>query len=146
MMRKLMRVLILALSCKSGNYSVNQSDQEDVLIYYSKGPCLGNCPVYNLRVFVDGTVIYREVFMVKEKKVITKRLSSEEVGDLAKFLKNNLGYPTLFRRIRDRPLTILRFDGKEFEYHASKIRGQLKEANNKIEDLVGRLFSEQRAN
>ncbi|MFS4467504.1 DUF6438 domain-containing protein [Maribacter sp. 2210JD10-5] len=140
----IMILIVLLFSCKTGKHARTDNIEKEVLLYYSKGPCMGKCPVYNLWVFVDGTVLYREVFMAKEKKTISGKLSTEEMWNLTNLLKNSLGYPTPFRRIRDRPVTILQFDGKEFEYHASKIKDPLKEANDGIEALVKSLKADER--
>ncbi len=136
-MKKVIAILILVLfSCRSGNYSVGEANRKEVLVYYSKGPCLGKCPVYDFWVFTDGSFLYWEADRVKKNKMVKGRLTSAEMDGLAAFLKNHLGQPTVFRRIRDRPKTILRFDEREFEYYAALIQGPLKEANAKMEGLV----------
>lgn len=138
-----MILLILALaSCKSGNQATSSVDNKDTVLQYSKGPCLGRCPVYNLRVFSDGMVLYESRDAKRQKVSVISQLSREEVGQLSAFLGNSLDAPTLFKRIRDRPVTVLKYDDKEYEYHASKIDGLLKQVNTRIEDLVAQVHSE----
>ncbi|MEK6155084.1 DUF6438 domain-containing protein [Flavobacteriaceae bacterium 3-367] len=141
-MKKAMMLLILVvLSCKSGKNGAMDTNNENTLLYYSKGPCLGKCPVYDLWVFTNGTVLFKGVDKVKHKGEVTMELSSEEIGNLALLLEHNLAEPTIFGKVRDLPVTTLRYEGKEYEYYVTKIDGQLKEVNSKIEQLVNRILS-----
>lgn len=137
-------VLTLLFSCKTGNYSTGKDNQKEVLIYYSKGPCLGKCPIYDFWVFTDGNFVYKEANKTRSNKNIKGQLAFEEVDDLVKFMKEQLGHPTIFRPIRDKPKTVLRFEDKEFEYYATKINGSLKEVDIKLTGLVNRVLFENR--
>ena len=139
-MKKIMILLVLALAaCKSSKEATISVDKKDTVLFYSKGPCLGKCPVYNLRVFSDGMVVYESRDAQRKKVSVISRLSQEEIAELTDILENSLGEPTLFKRIRDRPVTILKCNDKEYEFHASKIDGLLKTVNTKIEDLVAQV-------
>lgn len=139
-MKNIMILLVLALvSCKSGSQATTSIDKKDTVLQYSKGPCMGRCPVYNLRVFSDGMVLYESRDTLRQRVSVISQLSREEVGQLNKFLENSLSEPTLFKRIRDRPVTVLKYDDKEYEYHVSKIDGLLKQVNTRIEDLVAQV-------
>ncbi len=133
-------ILILALfSCKPGKNKGAGTDKKNVLLYYAKGPCLGRCPVYHLWVFTDGTILYKGVDKGDQKKEIKSRLSSNAIADLVMLLDSDLVRPMRLNRIRDIPVTTLKFDGKEYEYHASQVKGQLKKVNLKIEGWVTQL-------
>jgi len=139
-MKKMIFILMIPLlCCKSGNYSVAKADQKEQLVYYSKGPCLGNCPVYDFWVFKDGTFLYKDANKSRRNNTVRGRLAPDKVNDLMLFLKTNLEYPTLFRRIRDKPITILRFEGMEFEYYSTKVDGGLKEADTRMMGMIKRL-------
>jgi len=136
-MNKVMILLIfIVFSCKSGKDTTFQMDKDQVLMHYSKVPCLGKCPVYELWIFNDGTVLYKGINKVARKGEIKSRLSSEEISDLVLLLEHNLTEPKAFKKVRDLPVTRLRYGQKKFGYHVSKIDVRLKEVNSAIEDLV----------
>lgn len=140
-MKKILMLLILVtFSCKSSKEIV-AIQKADALVYYSKGPCLGDrCPVYDFWVFSNGDVLYKTPKGPSAQRERHGKLSSKEIANLAILLNNNLGTPPVFKRTRDLPITTIRFDGEKYEYHASKIDAGLKVANSKIEALVERVL------
>ncbi|MFK7813087.1 MAG: DUF6438 domain-containing protein, partial [Maribacter sp.] len=59
-MKNVMILLILALaSCKSSDKVASVTEKKAAILQYSKGPCLGRCPVYNFQIFDDGMVVYQ---------------------------------------------------------------------------------------
>lgn len=112
---------------------------KEMLLFYSKGPCLGKCPVYDLAIYTDGTVRYKGVSKVDKKGVFEYQLSSETIGELTLLLENSLTVPIAFRRIRDIPVTTLKFRGKKYKFHASRAENRLKAVNTKVEDLIRQL-------
>ncbi|MGW9685477.1 DUF6438 domain-containing protein [Flagellimonas sp. 2504JD1-5] len=129
-------IMILALfACRSGEEAV-AIQQKEPLLHYSKGPCLGRCPVYDFWVYPDGNFVYKRARGTKSNREIKGRLTSEEMEKLKKYLHNNLIEPVVFNRIRDLPVSTLRFNGKKYEYHANKIKAGLKEVNTLIESIV----------
>jgi hypothetical protein len=140
-MKNVMIVLILIVaSCKPVKQVTTTVTQKEAFLEYSKGQCLGRCPVYNIRVFDDGMVVYEGRDRQRKKISIISQLSREEVQELTLVLGNTLGEPNLFKRIRDRPITALTYKNKEYKYHASKIDGKLKEVNARLEDLVAQVI------
>lgn len=133
-------ILILSIfACKSGE-EVVAAQQKEPLLHYSKGPCLGRCPVYDFWVYPDGTFIYKKAKGIKSNREITGRLTSEEMDQLKISLQNNLGAPPSFIKVRDLPVSKLRFNGKKYEYHANKIKEGLKEVNTLIEGIVAEII------
>ena len=101
-MKKIMILLVLALtSCASSKEATAQAVKKEAVLYYSKGPCMGKCPVYDLLVYADGMLIYNSKDNRRKKISVISRLSKEELEELTGFLKNNLGEPTLFKKIRE---------------------------------------------
>jgi len=133
--------MILTLtSCKSSSPLGEPDIKKDTVLEYSKGSCLGGrCPVYNIRVYSDGMVVYERKDAQQKRTPIITQLSRDETVDLIAFLDANLNEPDIFKRIRDRPVTVLKYDNKAYQYHASKIDGILKQVNSRIENLVAQL-------
>lgn len=135
-MKKVYMVLILSLfACKTGQEAA-VAVQKEPLLHYSKGPCLGRCPVYDFWIYPDGTFSYKRAKGGTSNREIKGRLATEEIKRLKTFLQHDLGTPVTFKRIRDLPVSKLRFNGKKYEYHASKTKGPLKKANRYIEEIV----------
>ncbi|WP_420602597.1 DUF6438 domain-containing protein [Flagellimonas sp.] len=135
-MKKIYMILVFTLfACKSGE-GTSAIPQGEPLLQYSKGPCLGRCPVYDFMVYPDGNFTYKNVRAIGPNKEIKGRLATEEMEKLTSALKSELGTPSAFKRVRDLPITKLKFDTKKYEYHASKISEGLKKVNTLIEDMV----------
>ncbi|PKV53169.1 hypothetical protein ATE84_5305 [Aquimarina sp. MAR_2010_214] len=117
----------------------NQINQNKVLLHYSKRSCRGIGPEYDLWIFTDGKVLYEEVYESEHGKEIMGVLSREEIYDLTILLKKDLDSSEHVKNVRGFPVTILKFKGRELEYHASIIDGALKTVDNKIEYLLGKL-------
>jgi len=142
-MKIIMILLILTLtSCKSGNPATTSVEKKITVLEYSKSPCLGRCPVYTLIVFSDGIVLYESRDVELKKVSVICQLSREQMEQLTSLLANSLEEPILFQRIRDRPVTVLKYDDNRYEYHASKIDGLLKQVNTRIEHLVAQVNDE----
>ncbi|SNY95434.1 DUF6438 domain-containing protein [Flagellimonas pacifica] len=142
-MKKIYMVLILlSFACKSGEEAV-VTQQKEPLLHYSKGPCLGRCPVYDFWVYHDGNFIYKKVNGIKSNREITGKLTSEKMKKLKISLKNDLGEPVLFKKVRDMPISKLRFNGKKYEYHSTKIKDGLKRTNILIEGMIAEIITGQ---
>ncbi len=143
-MKNVLIVLVFGLfSCKSGQeipemVTQNEVIQKEMIISYSKGACLGNCPVYDLRIFEDGSAEYKGIKNVKKRGAVNTKLSKEEFMAFSKLLKN-LEPPKKLQKIRDRPVTSLHCNGRKYSYYANRIDGQLKDLNTKLEALVAKI-------
>lgn len=139
-MKNIMILLVLTmLSCKTNKNGVLDSNQQEILLFYSKGACLGKCPVYDLTVLEDGTLLYKGIAKVEQKGELKKKLSSEQMAKLKAILEENLGDPIEFQKIRDVPITTLRFNDKKYEYHSSRTSTSLKKVEEKIQLLVSNI-------
>ena len=138
-MKKVYVILILSLfACKPGKEAVAVQEGEPML-HYSKGPCLGRCPVYDFWIYPNGNFMYKKAKGIKSNGPITGRFTSAEMEKLKTSLQNNLEEPQIFKRVRDLPISKIRFDGKTYEYHANKAKGGLNKVNTLIEDMVRNL-------
>jgi len=136
-MKNLIIVMLLTiLSCKTSKNRILENNQQEVLLFYSKSPCLGKCPVYDLTVLEDGTLLYMGIAKVEQKGELKKKLSSEQISNLKAILKENLGEPEQFKKIRDIPITTLLFNNKKYEYHSSRTSSSIKKVEEKIQVFV----------
>lgn len=136
-----MTLLNLTLFPSDGSRSnPSEADQNKVLLYYSKGPCSGKYPKFDLWIFEDGRVIYKEVYQVRDFGEIRILLSKEDIDAFMKLLANSSRYPIQGINGRDLPITTLKYNGKEFEFYASTVDGPLKEIDTKIESLLEKLL------
>ena len=136
----MMIVLILIMfSCKSAEKSLEEPSKNNVLVYYSKGPCLGKCPVYDLWIYKDGTVIYKGVDKVNYKGEIRTNLSSDELEILQSALSEEGFEVENFKRVRDLPITRLKYGIEDRKFYVSKIYGPLKKVNTLLELIVKRI-------
>lgn len=107
-----------------------------VLLYYSKTPRMSMYPEFYLWIYTDGKVIYKRT---NENREIRGILSQEEIDDFEILLKKDLDCFRHARRVRSFPITILKSDENEFEYHSLTISGSLKTIDNKVKYLLKKL-------
>jgi len=141
MKKLLILVLIGMFSCKSSKSGIMENNQKEAMLFYSKGPCLGKCPVYDFTIFSDGTLIYNGISKVEKKGQLNGKLTSKQLSDLKAILKENLGEPENFRKIRDIPITTLRFNDKKYEYHSSRNNTTMKFVEAEIQKLIRTVIS-----
>ena len=80
----LLGLIILGLSsCSTCRYTA-QPKEKTTAFEMQKTPCFGQCPVYNLFVFTDGTVLYEGLNFVEKKGLYTNVLSKKEYAQLCK--------------------------------------------------------------
>ena len=137
-----MFILNLTLFPSDGSRHNRSTEQNGVLLYYSKGSSSKKFPKIDLWVFKNGHVVYNEVYNVRQNVEIRILLSQQEVDELKSMLKSNFKPPILFKKMNELPLTTLKSKGKELEYHSSKINGPLKELDAKIEGILLKLLVE----
>lgn len=136
-MKKLILLIVLMIaSCKTVENKVAQSTTADVLLTYSKSRCLGKCPVYDVKILKNGMLVYAGIDWVKQRGNVIIKLSAEALAELKSILNEITQEPTLFKRIRDRSVTVLRINEKIYEFHGSQADGQIKEVNSRIENWV----------
>lgn len=142
MKKVIILMLLMITSCKTTEKKMTQHTTADVLLTYSKSGCLGKCPVYDVKILKDGMLVYTGVDWVRQRGNVIIKLSSEELAELKGILDNTTEEPRLFKRVRDRPVTVLRIREKKYEFHDSQAEGQLKAINSKIEHWVDQVNAE----
>ncbi len=136
-MKRLLAMMILTLlSCKTTQKA--QQSASETLLSYSKGACLGNCPVYDVAIDQNGILSYNGLRNVPVLGKQTKKLSPQELTSLLALLKE-MDSPKPFKKIRDKPVTVLKYNQKKYSYHATNTSGNLKKINTVIENLVAQL-------
>lgn len=139
-MKKILCMLILSvISCKTVADTTSKTANAEVLLTYSKGACLGKCPVYDLKILKDGMLVYEGINKVEQKGIVMIQLTSEQLTELKSILTSTIEEPEMFKRVRDRPVTVLHYDTKRYEFHSTKLDGKLKLINAKIENLVAQV-------
>ncbi len=88
------------------------------ILYYGKTACYGECPVFFLKIFSDGTVIYNGIQNVEKKGIIRTTMRKERLSNLVAqiatphFFRMAQNYPTSGRRVQELPNTILQINNK----------------------------------
>ena len=99
---------------------INLSIEE--VLHYGKTSCFGNCPVFYIKFFSDGTVQYNGIKNVKLKGIINTSISKARIANLLTAITAkgyfNLAdqYPLNNRRIRDLPNTILQINNLQQDH------------------------------
>ncbi|HMP28707.1 MAG TPA: DUF6438 domain-containing protein [Saprospiraceae bacterium] len=115
-MKKLLFLLVSVIFLASCSSVKIIGDERGQVAAIEKSPCFGKCPVYAMRLFKDGKVIYEGRANTKKLGVYQKMLTKKELGaivkafDNAKFFTFNDSYSS---ELADLPSTLLYFsDGK----------------------------------
>ena len=132
-------LILSVISCKTVDHKVSKAATADVLLTYSKSACLGQCPVYDLKILEDGMLVYEGKDKVKQKGTVMTMLSAAELAELVTLLDKTEVEPAVFKRVRDRPITVLEYNEKKYKFHSSQLDGQLKRINSTIENLVAQV-------
>ena len=132
-------LILSVISCKTVDHKVSKATTADILLTYSKSACLGQCPVYDLKILEDGMLVYEGKDKVKQKGTVMTMLSAAELAELVTLLDKTEVEPAVFKRVRDRPITVLEYNEKKYKFHSSQLDGQLKRINSTIENLVAQV-------
>lgn len=80
--------LISILSCSSIKMETDQTKAIPVIVY-SKSPCFGNCPIYNMTIYNSGLIKYNGVKFTEKMGKFEKTLDSKTYTELIKLFKTN---------------------------------------------------------
>ncbi|MCS7086775.1 MAG: DUF6438 domain-containing protein [Bacteroidia bacterium] len=85
--------------------------KDDFFFSVKKTPCYGQCPVYELNVHADGTVVYNAVRFTEQTGTFTKTLSAARLQELKNAVRQSpfFSWDTLYDNagISDLPSTIV---------------------------------------
>ncbi|MBL0095433.1 MAG: hypothetical protein IPP46_02270 [Bacteroidetes bacterium] len=96
----LLIVATIATSCKtkksgasttdnaSASNSVSSTVEDSLLVAISRGACFGACPQFKATVYKSGFAVYEGEKNVKKTGTWTARLSTQQLDDLIKMIRN----------------------------------------------------------
>jgi hypothetical protein len=87
----MMRILVLfTLMLSLTLLTCARTSSSDPVITLERTACFGTCPVYSLKIYEDGRVVYEGKEFVKKKGVAEKRIEKKALEELvAEFMKLN---------------------------------------------------------
>ncbi|WP_271765023.1 DUF6438 domain-containing protein [Aquimarina algiphila] len=134
-------LICINFSCNTVQKTLNTSSQKEAIIYYSKSPCHGKCPVYDLWIYNDGSISYSGISNVPVVKNINRKLDNREIKTLKNILDEDPHQDVIFKKRLDRSITTLRFNNKEYKYYNSSDNDYIKKLDKKIKSIVERIIS-----
>lgn len=135
-------LLIIGFTCLNGQ------EMDESFIKYSKGACMGQCPVYSIQVNKSGLLTYQGILNVERQGIWKRQLSKKEFRKLSrKFNCAKLGklddeYGT---EIMDAPMTTLTYEGKKIN-KTIKVKGEKPEKLINVESYLHQLLEDDQNN
>ncbi len=126
-------VLVVSFSCSS------QKNNNGLLLQITKKRCLGKCPVYDLYLYENGKVLFVGIDHVEKKGKFTFNANIQQlkkIDSLLQVIRTQNSSSQKFKRIRDLPVTVFRFDHRKMEFHNRDIPKELKQINEYLEKIV----------
>lgn len=129
--------LILVFSLFSCGTAKKQATVEnEILAFFSKGACLGKCPVYDITVRSDGSYRYVGVDKINPRGERKGKLSKNQLETLNSLLKKDLTTANVFKKVRDKPVTVLKYLGETYRFYSFKTTVEKAALNNWFNDFV----------
>ncbi|WP_299548910.1 DUF6438 domain-containing protein [Seonamhaeicola sp.] len=131
-------IMITFSSCSAGKKKP-QSTPDKIVVSYSKGRCLGKCPVYDLHIYDSGRMVYNGLDNVSKKGIYKSTISLDTLKRITSLMRYVT--PKEIGEIpgRDLPLTVLKVHDKKVVYQALRINGNLLDINTLIEGIVNNI-------
>ncbi len=134
-------IMIMLAMVLIGTTSCNSLKQKQVNphIQLTKKRCLGTCPVYDLFIYRDGLVSYHGIDNVVKKGKYKFKISPDELVEIETlFVKSKFALANEQKgsKVRDLPITQLRFDNKTVSYTGQNIPEKIKDLITTLEQLV----------
>ncbi len=139
--RKMKKIISLILLSLMFNTSCNSAkvNSEEPYIQLTKKRCFGKCPVYDLVIYKNGAALYNGIANVAKKGKIEFQIDAEELTSL-KGLFKEAGFTSLKnkpnKRVRDLPITELKFGNKIVSFQGQDIPKEIKEIIKELELIV----------
>jgi hypothetical protein len=132
-MKKFIVIMIAFLaSCTSSKAVLNI---DSALLRYSKSGCLGNCPIYDLYIFENGTVLYNDVKNTSKKK-IHSTIALEKIAILKSLLNSIIVEDYQSVKGRDVAITSIFFNNNTVKYNANTVAGNLLKIDSLIQEII----------
>lgn len=132
----LLFLLCIGCACKSQINVLAGVPQNKIAIAYFENHFEASCDTFNFWVFKDGTMVYKTICDERGTTEIETKITSAEMNALLDYLEGRILEQPATSAQKNIPVTILKYDGKEYVYHTSLVEGTLKDVNSKIENLI----------
>lgn len=137
-MKKIISLLLLSLmintSCNSAKINA-----EEPFIQLTKKRCFGKCPVYELFIYKNGAAQYNGIDNVTKKGKIEFAINDDMLTSLKRWFKE-ANFTSLNnepnKRIRDLPITKLKFGNKTVSFQGQDIPEGIKKIIKELELIV----------
>ncbi|TRX31148.1 hypothetical protein FNW52_19090 [Flavobacterium sp. ZT3R18] len=132
-MKKIIVILIVFLGSCTPSKAVLKTDT--ALFRYSKSGCLGNCPVYDLYIFENGSVLYNGIKNTSKKKAHST-ITLEKIATLKSLFNAITVEEYQSVKGRDIPITTIVFNNKRVKYNANTVTGNLLKIDSLIQEII----------
>ncbi len=132
-------IMILASPSCSISKKAPLIAKEKLIVTFSKGKSLGNCPVYDLYIYNNGRVVYNGIDNVNKKGVYETYISLDTLKRIEYLMKLLRPEEIGNTKGRDIPFTILKINSRKVVYRPSRSSGNLLKINNLIENIKDKL-------
>lgn len=137
-MKKIITIILLSFVLNIGCSSA-KLNHEEAYIQLSKERCFGKCPVYDLCIYKDGTVVYNGVDHVAKKGRQKFKISDKElkqINDLFASIDFNLFKNNGKKKIRDLPKVKLKYNRHKMSFLVGYIPEEVKKIITVLESLI----------
>ena len=132
-MRKFIVILMAFLGSCTPSKAFLKTDT--ALLRYSKSGCLGNCPVYDLYIYENGSVWYNGIKNTSKKKAHST-ITMEKIATLKSLLNAIKVEDYQSVKGRDVPITAMTFNNKNVKYNANAVTGNLSKIDSLIQEII----------
>tara|TARA_B100001778_G_C18562125_1_gene618273 strand:+ start:1078 stop:1506 length:429 start_codon:yes stop_codon:yes gene_type:complete len=119
-MKKLFFLLITLYSCQF-TYKPYEYQQKKSFISLQKKSCYGKCPIYEIEIFENGSLIFNGKKNIENIGVYNSKLTKEDMSkilDKAKHIEFHKLQNEYIESLNDLPKTILKVKNKVVEYNS----------------------------
>ena len=119
-MKNLFFLLITLYSCQF-TYKPYEYQQKKSFISLQKKSCYGKCPIYEIEIFENGSLIFNGKKNVEKIGIYNSKLTKEDMNkilDKAKHIKFQKLQNEYIESLNDLPRTILKVKNKVIEYNS----------------------------
>mgnify|MGYP001226412486 FL=1 len=119
-MKKLFFLIITLYACQF-TYKASEYQQKKSFISLQKKSCYGKCPIYEIEIFENRSLIFNGKKNVEKIGIYNSKLTKEDMNkilDKAKHIKFQKLQNEYIESLNDLPRTILKVKNKVIEYNS----------------------------
>lgn len=133
-MKRLMIITLFTIfACKCPGDAL---EKKNVLVQYTKGSCLGKCPVYDLWIYEDGSILYVGLENVEKLGEVKAQLPVKQLNNLKEVIDNIVLEEKYFKLKRDLAVTRLAYNDISIKYNSTALSGKLELLNNLLDGIA----------